>query len=67
MGMAILIEVTGFALHGGLHRPAWAPRAVAGHQIAANLVSMLFMLPLALGNALPARWWRSAWGRSDSA
>ena len=25
--------------------------AVAGHQIAANLVSLLFMLPLALGNA----------------
>jgi MATE family multidrug resistance protein len=51
MGMAILIEVTGFALHGDLHRPL-GTTPVAGHQIAANLVSILmFMLPLALGNA----------------
>ncbi len=49
MGAAIMIEVTGFssmalliARHSG--------EAVAGHQLAVNLVSMMFMVPLALAN-----------------
>jgi MATE family multidrug resistance protein len=50
MGAGILVEVTGFSLHGDLHR-ALGTTPVAGHQMAANLVSLLFMLPLALANA----------------
>lgn len=49
MGLAILIEVTGFtsmALLISRH----SSEAVAGHQLAANLVSMMFMVPLALAN-----------------
>lgn len=49
IGAAIMIEVTGFssmafliARHSG--------EAVAGHQLAVNLVSMMFMVPLALAN-----------------
>jgi MATE family multidrug resistance protein len=50
MGLAILIEVTGFAFMAiFISRLGTTP--VAGHQIAANLVSLLFMMPLALGNA----------------
>lgn len=50
MGLGILIEVTGFSVMALLiARLGTLP--VAGHQIAVNLVSMMFMLPLALGNA----------------
>jgi len=50
MGMALLIEVTGFtSMAFFISRIGATP--VAGHQIAANLVSLLFMMPLALANA----------------
>ncbi len=50
MGAAILVEVTGFAFMAiFISRLGTTP--VAGHQIAVNLVSLLFMMPLALGNA----------------
>ncbi|MES2717950.1 MAG: MATE family efflux transporter [Pseudomonadota bacterium] len=50
MGLGIGVEVTGFAFMAiFISRLGETP--VAGHQIAANLVSLLFMLPLALGNA----------------
>ena len=50
MGAGILVEVTGFAFMAiFIARLGTTP--VAGHQIAVNLVSMMFMLPLALGNA----------------
>jgi MATE family multidrug resistance protein len=50
MGGSILIEVTGFAsMAFFISRLGAAP--VAGHQLAANLVSLLFMVPMALGNA----------------
>ena len=50
MGASILVEVTGFAFMAFFISRTGA-NAVAGHQIAANLVSLLFMLPLSLGNA----------------
>ena len=50
MGLTILIEVTGFAFMAiFIARLGTTP--VAGHQIAVNLVSMMFMMPLALSNA----------------
>ncbi len=50
MGLAILVEVTGFAFMAiFIARLGTTP--VAGHQLAANLVSLMFMMPLALGNA----------------
>ena len=50
MGGSVLIEVTGFAsMAFFISRFGTTP--VAGHQIAANLVSLLFMVPMALGNA----------------
>jgi MATE family multidrug resistance protein len=50
MGASILIEVTGFSFMA-IFIARLGATAVAGHQLAANLVSILFMLPLALGNA----------------
>ena len=50
MGAAILIEVTGFSFMA-IFIARLGTTAVAGHQLAANLVSILFMLPLALANA----------------
>ncbi len=50
MGAGILIEVTGFTFMA-LFIARLGPLPVAGHQIAANLVSLLFMVPLALSNA----------------
>lgn len=50
MGLTILIEVTGFAFMA-IFIARLGTTAVAGHQVAANLVSMMFMLPLALSNA----------------
>jgi multidrug resistance protein, MATE family len=50
MGAAILIEVTGFSFMAiFISRLGTTP--VAGHQIAANLVALLFMMPLAISNA----------------
>jgi MATE family multidrug resistance protein len=50
MGLAIMIEVTGFTFMSFfISRIGATP--VAGHQIAANLVALLFMMPLALANA----------------
>jgi MATE family multidrug resistance protein len=50
MGLGILVEVTGFSFMAFfIARLGTVP--VAGHQIAINLVSMMFMLPFALGNA----------------
>lgn len=53
MGLAILVEVTGFAFMA-IFISRLGETAVAGHQIAANLVSLLFMMPLALSNASSA-------------
>jgi len=50
MGAAILIEVTGFSSMA-LFISRLGTTPVAGHQIAVNLVSLMFMVPLALGNA----------------
>ena len=50
MGLSILIEVTGFAFMA-IFISRLGETAVAGHQIAVNLVSLLFMLPLGLSNA----------------
>ena len=49
MGAAIMIEVTGFSSMAFLISRQ-SGEAVAGHQLATNLVSMMFMLPLALAN-----------------
>jgi MATE family multidrug resistance protein len=50
MGGSILVEVTGFSFMAFfISRLGATP--VAGHQIAINLVSMMFMMPLAIGNA----------------
>ncbi len=49
-GLAIVIEVTGFTfMTFFISRLGATP--VAGHQIIANLASLLFMMPLALANA----------------
>ena len=50
MGSSILIEVTGFAFMA-LFIARIGTMAVAGHQVAINLVSLLFMVPMAIGNA----------------
>jgi MATE family multidrug resistance protein len=49
MGGAIMIEVTGFSSMAFLISRQGGD-AVAGHQLATNLVSLMFMLPLALAN-----------------
>ncbi|MFZ4479978.1 MAG: MATE family efflux transporter [Rhodoferax sp.] len=49
MGAGIMIEVTGFSSMAFLISRQ-SGEAVAGHQLAANLVSMMFMVPLALAN-----------------
>ncbi len=50
MGASIMIEVTGFTfLALFISRLGSAP--VAGHQVAANLVALMFMMPLAIANA----------------
>jgi MATE family, multidrug efflux pump len=50
MGLTILIEVTGFAFMA-IFIARLGATPVAGHQIAVNLVSMMFMVPMALSNA----------------
>jgi MATE family multidrug resistance protein len=50
MGASILIEVTSFAFMAiFIARLGTTP--VAGHQVAVNLVSLLFMMPMAIGHA----------------
>jgi len=50
MGLTILVDVSGFAFMAiFIARLGTTP--VAGHQIVANLVSLVFMLPLALSSA----------------
>jgi MATE family multidrug resistance protein len=53
MGLSILIEVTGFSFMA-IFIARLGNTPVGGHQIAANLVAMLFMMPLALANATSA-------------
>jgi MATE family multidrug resistance protein len=50
MGLAIVVEVTGFTFMS-FFVSRTGETAVAGHQIAVNMVSMMFMLPLAIANA----------------
>ena len=50
MGLSILVEVSGFSMMA-IFISRLGETAVAGHQIAVNLVSLLFMLPLGLSNA----------------
>jgi MATE family multidrug resistance protein len=50
LGVSILVEVSGFSLMAiFIARLGTTP--AAGHQIAVNVVSLMFMMPLALGNA----------------
>ncbi len=53
MGASIAIEVTGFTFMA-LFISRIGATPVAGHQIALNLLSLMFMLPLAIGNAASA-------------
>ncbi len=50
MGAAIAIEVTGFTFMA-LFISRIGTTSVAGHQIALNMLSILFMVPMAIGNA----------------
>jgi MATE family multidrug resistance protein len=50
MGLSILFEVTGFTFMA-LFVSRIGATVVAGHQIAVNMVSMMFMLPLSIANA----------------
>ncbi len=50
MGASILVEVTGFAFMA-LFIARLGTTAVAGHQLVINLLSIMFMMPLAIGNA----------------
>ena len=53
MGLSIFIEVTAFAFMA-IFIVRLGATPVAGHQLAVNLVSVLFMLPLAMANATGA-------------
>lgn len=50
MGVSVAVEVTGFVFMA-LFIARLGETTVAGHQIAANLVSLLFMVPLGLASA----------------
>ncbi len=50
MGSSIMIEVTGFTFMA-IFIARLGPVQVAGHELAINLVAMMFMMPLALGSA----------------
>jgi MATE family multidrug resistance protein len=50
MGLAILVEVSGFTLMA-VFIARLGVTAAAGHQVAANLAAILFMMPLALASA----------------
>jgi MATE family multidrug resistance protein len=53
MGLSILIEVTGFTFMA-IFIARLGSTAVAGHQIAANLVALMFMMPLSIAQASSA-------------
>jgi MATE family multidrug resistance protein len=53
MGGSIVIEVTGFTFMA-LFISRIGATPVAGHQIAINLVTLMFMMPLSIGNAAGA-------------
>ncbi len=53
MGLAILVEVTGFTFMA-IFIARLGNTAVAGHQITANLVALLFMASLGIANATSA-------------
>lgn len=57
-GLAVLVEVTSFTLMA-LMIARLGTRASAGHQIAASMTAVLYMVPLSLGLATSARvsWW----------
>lgn len=50
MGLSVLIEITGFTFMA-FFVARMGTAAVAGHQLVANLMAIMFMVPLALGNA----------------
>ncbi|TDM04880.1 MAG: MATE family efflux transporter [Ideonella sp. MAG2] len=50
MGLSVLVEVTGFSLMA-LFIARTGALAVAGHQVAMNVVTLMFMMPMALANA----------------
>jgi MATE family multidrug resistance protein len=50
MGLSMLVEVTGFTFMA-FFIARFGATPVAGHQIAVNLVSLMYMMPLALANA----------------
>jgi MATE family multidrug resistance protein len=50
MGMSVMVEVTGFTFMA-FFVSRIGSTAVAGHQVAVNMISMMFMLPLAIANA----------------
>ena len=50
MGLSMLVEVTGFTFMA-FFIARFGATPVAGHQIAVNLVSLMYMLPLSLANA----------------
>jgi MATE family, multidrug efflux pump len=50
LGLTIVIEVTGMTFMA-FFIARLGTTAVAGHQIAANLAALIFMIPLAIGNA----------------
>jgi len=50
MGLSIALEITGFTFMA-LFISRLGATPVAGHQVAVNLVSLMFMMPLSLGNA----------------
>jgi MATE family multidrug resistance protein len=50
MGMSILVEVTGFSFMA-LFIARTGALAVAGHQVAINVVTLMFMMPMAVANA----------------
>ncbi len=50
MGLSILIEATGFTFMA-IFISRIGATAVAGHQLAANLIALMFMMPLAIANA----------------
>lgn len=64
-GLAVMVEVTSFTLMA-LMIARLGTVASAGHQIAASMTAVLYMVPLSLGLATSARvsWWR---GQDDAA
>ncbi len=50
MGLTTLVEVTGFTFMA-VFIARFGATAVAGHQIVVNIITLLFMMPLAIANA----------------